>query len=117
MKITSLFFAAFFAISISSFAKTDATISTTNSVSSNVSFQANMFLNASGQVAVIIKKEDDDKLTLNIKNQYGDYVYTQNIRRENYVMKRYDISQLPVGKYLIEIRRGNEVFTREISIK
>ncbi len=119
MKNLSVILASIFLFgSLSSQAITGNAIvsNTSTTASTNVSFGASMHKNMRGEIALAVKNDDDQKLKLDIRSTKGYKVFSETIR-ENSVLKRYDVSELPAGTYTLELRKGNEVFTREINIK
>lgn len=97
-------------------AKTNAELAT-QGVNTNTSFAASVRINANGQLVVILQKEDKEPVRIAILTEKGQYLFEEKESKHTNILKRYDLDQLPAGRYLVKLTRGGELFTREITIK
>lgn len=71
-----------------------------------------------GVVAVHYAADEEGTVVIRIKNaRNGEIVYTDREYENRLVVKRYDLSYLPTGKYIIEVSLGEETITKEVTLQ
>ena len=68
-------------------------------------------------VAIHFQKPETTKVKIEITNSNGKVVYTETVASYELAIKKYDLSELPTGKYTIEISGGKEVYTQFVRVQ
>jgi hypothetical protein len=65
-------------------------------------------------IVVHVENHDEGKFTVKLKSPTS-LLHKESVKNKTYVRK-YDMFNLPVGEYIVEVENGKEVFTKKISI-
>ena len=71
------------------------------------SIQVNIYPRKNGFVAVNLRKQLEETIELKIFTQEGTKVYEEEIKNDELVSKRYNLSSLPDGYYYFEVSNTN----------
>ena len=66
-------------------------------------------------VRVIFQKLEDEKVKIKIFDSHGVRLHAEQIGDKTVVAKRFDMSQLPDGKYSFEV--SNDIFTMKKTVE
>jgi hypothetical protein len=70
-----------------------------NEVKSRKELDVKIMVQNDGKVLVGFEKLADDKVAIKIYNQAGELVHSEKVKDITMVLKRFDLSHLPSGKY------------------
>ncbi|MGB0522186.1 MAG: T9SS type A sorting domain-containing protein [Flammeovirgaceae bacterium] len=68
-------------------------------------------------IAIHFQKPSDQKVSITIRDQKGKILKYEVIRKHDLVVKKYVLDKFPKGTYQVEVRNGNEVLTKEITVE
>ncbi|QHT66999.1 hypothetical protein GXP67_10240 [Rhodocytophaga rosea] len=88
---------------------------TTASTQSNLAAVVTQSFENKFNVGVHIENKEEGKFTVKLKSA-SSVLHKEIIKNKTYV-RRYDMYNLPVGDYEIEVDNGKDVFTQKITIK
>lgn len=75
---------------------------------------APVFRNRNGAVDLVWMNRESAPVTVLIKNEAGDIVYTEDFGSRNRLEKRFDISRLDQGAYTMVLQTPNRLFLHQI---
>ena len=87
-----------------------------NTTENTHSFQANIFQNASGRVSLILLKEDQQPVMINIFDQDNNLIFKQKIKEDS-VRQNFLMNNLDTGEYTFTISKNGECFTKTVTVK
>jgi hypothetical protein len=66
---------------------------------------------------VVIEKNTDSNLTVTLKNEKGDELYSEKINKNSKLYHgKFDMSNLEDGKYTFEFIKGGEKIVKEVNL-
>jgi hypothetical protein len=67
-------------------------------------------------VRVFVTNNNEDKVTVRIKDEHGNVVYTDVVKNYEKFGRKYVLSSLRKGQYTIEISNRNSVVTQQVTL-
>lgn len=109
MKALKLLVIALFALTTAAFANSEKD---NNENSTNIKTQ--ILSPKKNWVFVQVDKTKEQKVNIKISDKLGRVLYSQAVKKETKVLKKFDISNLPAGTYAYEVSSANYSFKKEI---
>lgn len=98
-------------------AKSGTKSSAPNCTSSATStFQSNVFQNSTGRVSVIILKEDQQPVTLQVLDNENQVLFSKSILEDS-VRQNLSMRELDPGMYKVTVSKNGECFTKTVTVK
>jgi len=82
---------------------------TGKAVKSSAELQVTIEAQLDGKVIVGFEKLAEEKVNIKIFDAYGSMIHSESVKESKVVLKRFDLSNWPAGKYTYEV--SNNVFT------
>jgi hypothetical protein len=86
------------------------------SSSATSTFQSNVFQNSMGRVSVIILKEDQQPVTLQVLNNDNQVLFSKTIMEDS-VRQNLCMRELDPGMYKVTVSKNGECFTKTVTVK
>jgi len=80
------------------------------------SFQSNVFQNNSGRVSIIVMKEDQQPVTLQVLDTENHVLFSKIIREDS-VRQNLSMKELDPGMYTVTVSKNGECFTKTVTVK
>ena len=86
------------------------------SSSTTSTFQSNVFQNNTGRVSVIILKEDQQPVTLQVLDNDNQVLFSKTIKEDS-VRQNLSMRELDPGMYKVTVSKNGECFTKTVTVK
>lgn len=86
------------------------------SSSTTSTFQSNVFQNNTGRVSVIILKEDQQPVTLQVLDNENQVLFSKTIMEDS-VRQNLSMRELDPGMYKVTVSKNGECFTKTVTVK
>lgn len=79
-------------------------------------FQSNVFQNSTGRVSVIILKEDQQPVMLQVLDSENQVLFSKTIMEDS-VRQNLSMRELDPGMYKVTVSKNGECFTKTVTVK
>ena len=86
------------------------------STSSTSTFQSNVFQNSTGRVSVIVMKDDQQPVTLQVLDTENHVLFSKTIMEDS-VRQNLSMRELDPGMYKVTVSKNGECFTKTVTVK
>ena len=78
-------------------------------------FEVNVYPRENGLIAVNFKKDINETVEVKIYTLYGKRVFKQKISTHEMVANRYDMTRLPDGQYIVEVKNRDYIIRKVVN--
>lgn len=79
----------------------------TTATTTSATLEVKIYPRDKGSVAVNFRKQLNETVKVIIYDNSGKQIFDEKISKDELVMRRYDLSNLPDGNYYVEVSNGN----------